>query len=95
MDPIFSLHFSLSDYGPTFIPASIKGVRLLNILHLALPDNSLMLDQANLLADMIKQNPALRSLNLSQNKLDFECAEVLGDALQYNDQLMKLDLSCN
>jgi hypothetical protein len=58
------------DRGPEFIRCGIKSVELLEILHLSLPDNMMALDEARMLADMIKLNPILKSLNLQKNNLD-------------------------
>lgn len=62
--------YELQDHGPEYIRCAIKSVELLNILHLALPDNNLGLTEARMIADMIKCNTLLKTLNLTNNKLE-------------------------
>lgn len=93
--PIRTDRYELQDHGPEYIRCGIKSVELLNILHLALPDNNLGLTEAKMIADMIKMNTLLKTLNLTNNKLDHTCAHLIGEALVFNDKLLKLDISQN
>lgn len=74
---------------------AIKSVELLKITHLSLPDNMLGLEEAKMLAAMIKINPPLRIMNLEQNNLDTQCAKLIGDALLSNSNLQVLNISKN
>lgn len=49
---------------------AIKSVELLRIQHLSLPDNMLGIEEAKMLAGMIRVNSPLRTLNLELNNLD-------------------------
>lgn len=62
--------YELIDRGPIYMRCAIKSVELLKIQHLSLPDNMLGLEEAKMLADMIKMNPPLKTLNLETNNLD-------------------------
>jgi len=79
--------YELVDRGPTYIRCAIKSVELLRITHLSLPDNMLGLEEAKMLAAMIKVNPPLKQLNLEINNLDAQCAKLIGDALYSNSNL--------
>jgi|688.fasta_scaffold489982_2 Ran GTPase-activating protein (RanGAP) involved in mRNA processing and transport len=48
-----------------------------------------------MIAEMIKQNTNLISLNVENNNLDSECACVLAESLQYNNKLKILNLRKN
>jgi hypothetical protein len=61
---------------------AIKSVELLKIIHLSLPDNMLGLEEAKMIAAMIKLNPPLRTLNLENNNLDAQCGKLLANVLQ-------------
>jgi len=74
---------------------AIKMAQLHNILILSLPDNMLALEDARMLADLIKRNTPLKKLNLKTNQLDADCAALLANALIYNDHLQVLDVSGN
>jgi len=74
---------------------AIKSVELLKICHLSLPDNMLGLEEAKMLAAMIKVNPPLKTLNLEINNLDANCAKLIAEALQSNDNLKILNISKN
>ena len=53
------------------------------------------LEEAKMLAAMIKINPPLRIMNLEQNNLDTQCAKLIGDALLSNSNLQVLNISKN
>ena len=74
---------------------AIKMAQLHNIVHLSLPDNMLALEDARMLADLLKRNTPLRKLNLSTNQLDADCAALISNSLIYNNNLQLLDLSQN
>lgn len=65
-----SQRYELIDRGPLYMRCAIKSVELCRIRHLSLPDNMLGLDEAKMLAQMIKLNPPLTTLNLEINNLD-------------------------
>lgn len=44
---------------------------------------------------MIRQNPPLVTLNISNNNLDSDCALLLAESLQYNDRIKVLNVSKN
>ena len=69
--------------------------QLHNILVLSLPDNMLALEDARMLAQLLRRNTPLRNLNLKDNQLDADCAALLANSLIYNDQLEVLDISTN
>ena len=83
------------DRGPVYMRCAIKSVELLRITHLSLPDNMLGLEEARMLAAMIKMNPPLRTLNLEINSLDSQCAKLIADALTGNSNLQVLNLARN
>lgn len=89
------MRYELQDNGPEFIRCAIKSVELMNILHLALPDNMLGFAESEMLAKMIERNPKLMTLILSNNRLDHRCSSLIGQALTKNDHLIKLDMSKN
>jgi len=62
--------YELIDRGPNFMRCAIKSVELCKIRHLSLPDNMLGLEEAKMIAAMIKVNPPLTTLNLETNNLD-------------------------
>ena len=72
-----------------------KMAQLHNILHLSLPDNMLALEDARMIANLIKLNTPLRKLNLSTNQLDADCAALIANSLVYNRNLQYLDISKN
>lgn len=72
---------------------AIKSVELCRIRHLSLPDNMLGIAEARMLAQMIRLNPPLQTLNLQINNLDAECAKLIGAALESNSNLQILNLS--
>lgn len=74
---------------------AIKSVELLKIRHLSLPDNMLGQDESRMIANMIKLNPPLKTLNLEMNILDAECAKMIADALKFNTNLSILNISKN
>lgn len=74
---------------------AIKMAQLHNILYLSLPDNMLALEDARMIADLIKRDTPLRKLNLSTNQLDADCAALISNSLIYNSNLQLLDLSKN
>ena len=74
---------------------AIKSVELLKIQHLSLPDNMLGIEEAKMLAGMIKVNPPLRTLNLEMNNLDANCGRLLASALKQNTNLQLLNISKN
>lgn len=90
-----STKYELIDRGPIYMRCAIKSVELLKIQHLSLPDNMLGLEEAKMLADMIKMNPPLTTLNLEINNLDAQCGKLIADALQSNDNLQILNVSKN
>ena len=47
------------------------------------------------LAEAIKRNRVLISLNLNSTDLDSECSALLADAMQYNSTLISLDIEGN
>lgn len=59
--------YELIDKGPEYMRCAIKMAQVHHLLHLSLPDNMLALEDARMLADLIKSNTALRKLNLSKN----------------------------
>jgi hypothetical protein len=65
-----SFKYELIDRGPAYMRCAIKSVELLKITYLSLPDNMLGIDAAKMLAEMIKDDPPLRILNLESNNLD-------------------------
>ena len=79
--------YELIDKGPDFMRCAIKMAQLHNILHLSLPDNMLALEDARMIADLIKRNTPLRKLNLSTNQLDADCAALIANSLIYNTNL--------
>ena len=79
--------YELIDKGPDFMRCAIKMAQLHNILHLSLPDNMLALEDARMIADLIKRNTPLRKLNLSINQLDADCAALIANSLIYNTNL--------
>ena len=85
--------YELIDRGPTFMRCAIKSVELCRIRHLSLPDNMLGLSEARMLAQMIRLNPPLQTLNLQINNLDADCAKLFGAALESNSNLQVLNLS--
>lgn len=74
--------YELIDRGPNYMRCAIKSVELLKIQHLSLPDNMLGIEEAKMLAGMIKVNPPLRTLNLEMNNLDANCGRLLASALK-------------
>lgn len=46
---------------------AIKMSELNDIVHLSLPDNMLQLEDARMIADLLKKNTPLRHLNLAEN----------------------------
>lgn len=92
---ISTCKYELIDRGPNFMRCAIKSVELLKITHLSLPDNMLGLEEAKMLAAMIKINPPLRIMNLEQNNLDTQCAKLIGDALLSNSNLQVFNISKN
>ena len=64
-------------------------------MHLSLPDNMLALEDARMIADLIKRDTPLRKLNLSTNQLDADCAALISNSLIYNKNLQLLDISKN
>jgi len=84
---ITKTRYELIDKGPDYIRCAIKSVELLNILHMNLPDNMISNNETKMLAHMIKQNPPLVTLNVSNNNLDADCAIILAESLRYNDRL--------
>lgn len=62
--------YELIDRGPNYMRCAIKSVELLRIQHLSLPDNMLGIEEAKMLAGMIRVNSPLRTLNLELNNLD-------------------------
>ena len=55
----------------------------------------LALEDARMIADLIKRNTPLRKLNLSMNQLDADCASLIANSLIYNQNLKLLDMSKN
>ena len=62
---------------------------------MSLPDNMISKEEAGMLARMIKQNPPLVTLNISNNNLESECAMLLAESLQFNNRLKVLNVSKN
>lgn len=87
--------YELIDRGPNYMRCAIKSVELLKIQHLSLPDNMLGIEEAKMLAGMIKVNPPLRTLNLEMNNLDAHCGQLLAAALKQNTNLQMLNISKN
>jgi len=87
--------YELIDKGPDFMRCAIKMAQLHNILFLSLPDNMLALEDARMLAQLLKRNTPLRKLNLRDNQLDADCATLIANSLLYNDKLEVLDMSKN
>lgn len=87
--------YELIDKGPEYMRCAIKMAQLHNILYLSLPDNMLAIDDARMIADLIKRNSPLRKLNLSTNQLDADCAALIANSLIYNTNLLMLDISRN
>ena len=54
---------------------------MLKILHMSLPDNMISKEEAVMLSKMIKQNPPLVTLNISNNNLESDCAVMLAESL--------------
>lgn len=82
-----SCKYELTDRGPIYMRCAIKSVELLKIIHLSLPDNMLGLEEAKMIAAMIKLNPPLRTLNLDHNNLDAQCGKLLANVLPQNTNL--------
>ena len=59
--------YELVDKGPEFMRCAIKMAQLHNILFLSLPDNMLALEDARMLAQLLRKNTPLRKLNLQDN----------------------------
>ena len=55
----------------------------------------LALEDARMIADLIKRDTPLRKLNLSTNQLDADCAALISNSLIYNKNLQLLDISKN
>ena len=87
--------YELIDKGPDYMRCAVKMAELHRILFLSLPDNMLALEDARMIAQLVRLNTPLRKLNLSQNQLDADCAAVLANALIYNKNLQLLDVSQN
>ena len=47
------------------------------------------------MAEAIKRNRVLISLNLNSTDLDNECSSLLSDAMKFNDTLINLDIESN
>lgn len=60
-------NYELIDKGPDYMRCAIKMAQLHNILFLSLPDNMLALEDARMLAQLLKRNTPLRKLNLRDN----------------------------
>jgi len=60
-----------------------------------LPDNMISNNETKMLAHMLKQNPPLVTLNVSNNNLDADCAIILAESLKHNDRLKILNLEKN
>ena len=45
----------------------------------------LALEDARMLAQLLKRNTPLRKLNLQDNQLDADCAALIANSLLYND----------
>jgi len=87
--------YDLEDKGPNYIRCAIKSVEFFRIKHLSLPDNMIGLEEAKLLASMIRMNPLLKTLNLEMNNLDSDCAKLIAEALNHNSNLALLNISFN
>ena len=59
--------YELIDKGQDYMRCATKMAQLHNILHLSLPDNMLALEDARMIAYLIKQDTPLRKLNLATN----------------------------
>ena len=55
----------------------------------------LALEDARMIAGLLKRNTPLRKLNLSTNQLDADCAALIANSLIYNGNLQFLDISQN
>jgi hypothetical protein len=84
--------YELVDRGPNFMRCAIKSVELLKITHLSLPDNMLGLEEAKMLASMIKINSPLKTLNLENNNLDADCGILFANVLKSNSNLQVLNI---
>ena len=87
--------YEIIDKGQDYMRCATKMAQLHNILHLSLPDNMLALEDARMIANLIKLNTPLRKLNLSMNQLDADCAALIANSLVFNKNLQYLDISKN
>ena len=87
--------YELIDKGPDYMRCAVKMAELHRILFLSLPDNMLALEDARMIAQLVRLNTPLRKLNLRMNQLDADCAAVIANALIYNKNLQLLDVSKN
>lgn len=88
-------HYEESDRGPDFVRCALKSCELFKILHLSLPDNMISEKEMLDIAQVVRKNTPLQTLNLSNNVMDAKAAVILADSLRSNSHLRELDLRNN